>query len=69
MATDFITPVNSSGVYLNATPIPINDVPQTFVYSGAFLSTITIQYYGNTYVQSFTNDGTNILTISGWVLQ
>lgn len=47
--------------------LPLSSLPQQFIYSGGFLSTITVSYAGNTYVQTFTNDGTNIVYISGWV--
>ena len=47
--------------------IPLDSIPQTFAYSGSFISTITVVYQTNTYVQTFTNNGTNITNISGWV--
>jgi hypothetical protein len=46
--------------------LPLDSLPQTFAYSGGFISTITVQYAGNTYVQTFENNGTNITFISGW---
>lgn len=49
--------------------IPLDSCPQTFAYSGSFISTITVVYAGNTYVQTFTNNGTNITAISGWIKQ
>lgn len=69
MAIDYTTPVDSSGNYLTGTPLPIGELPVTLAYSGSFISTLTVQYYGNTYVQSFTNNGSKITYISGWVLQ
>ena len=69
MATDLIIPITASGAFLTGTPLPIGDLPETIVYSGGFVSTITVQYYGNTYIKTFQNDGTNITHISGWVLQ
>ena len=69
MATDYTTPINSAGAYLTGTPLPLGDLPELIAYDGAFVSTITVQYYGNTYIQTFTNNGTNITNISGWVLQ
>lgn len=69
MATDFVTPVNSAGAYQQGTPLPLGDLPATLAYSGSFIHTITVSYYGNTYVQTFTNNGTNITAISAWVLQ
>ncbi len=53
----------------NGASIPLDSLPQTFAYSGSFVSTITVVYQGITYVQTFTNDGTNITAISGWVPQ
>jgi len=49
--------------------LPLDSLPATFAYSGGFISTITVVYQGNTYVQTFTNNGTDILTISNWVKQ
>jgi len=49
--------------------IPLDSLAQTFAYSGNFLSTITIVYSGVTYVQTFTNNGTDITVISEWVPQ
>ena len=49
--------------------IPLDSLAQTFAYSGNFLSTITIEYQGVTYVQTCENDGTNITSISQWVPQ
>jgi hypothetical protein len=69
MATDLITPQDSSGNYLNGEPLPLGDIPVTIAWSGGFPTTFTCSYYGNTYVQTFTNDGTNITHISGWVKQ
>ncbi len=53
----------------DGTQIPLNSVTQTIAYSGIFVSTITIEYAGKTFVQTFTNDGTNITVISNWVKQ
>jgi len=47
--------------------LPLSSLAQQFVYSGSFVSTITVIYAGKTYVQTFLNDGTNIIYISGWV--
>lgn len=47
--------------------VPVSDLAAQFVYSGAFVSTITYLYQGKTYVQTFLNDGTNIIYISGLV--
>lgn len=47
--------------------LPLDSLPLTLAYSGTFVSTITVNYAGNTYVQTFTNNGTNITAISGWI--
>lgn len=48
--------------------LPLDSLPQTFTYSGSFVETITVMYENKTYVQTFTNNGTAITAISGWVL-
>jgi hypothetical protein len=47
--------------------LPLSSLPQSFVFVGGFISTITVEYQGNTYVQTFINDGVNIIYISGWI--
>ena len=47
--------------------IPVDSAPQTFTYDGTFIATIVIVYAGVTYTQTWTNDGTNITSISNWV--
>lgn len=47
--------------------LPLAGLYQTFSYDGAFLETITVFYAGQTYIQFFGNDGTNITYISGWI--
>ena len=49
--------------------IPFDVLAQTFTYAGGFLATITAVHNATTYVQTFTNDGTNITATSGWVAQ
>ena len=49
--------------------IPLVSIEQSFVYTGGFIDTITAVYAGTTYVQTFTNDGTNITNITGWIAQ
>jgi len=56
-------------VQMGGAKVPLDSLPQTFVYAGGFLSTITVAYRGVTYVQTFTNDGSNITVISKWVQQ
>jgi len=56
----------------DGTMLPIDSLEQTLIYSGSFISTITVTYQGktsDTYVQTFTNDGTDITSISQWVAQ
>lgn len=69
MTTSTIFPQDTNGNFLEQTPIPLDSLPQTFTYDGDFIETCTITYNNNTYVQTFTNNGTNITSISGWVLQ
>lgn len=47
--------------------LPLSSLAQQFEYSGSFVTSITVLYQGNTYVQTFINDGTDITYISGWV--
>ncbi len=47
--------------------LPLSSLPTSFLYDGGFISTITVSYAGSTYVQTFVNDGTDIIYISGWI--
>lgn len=47
--------------------LPLDSLTQTFAYDGLFLASISVTYQNNYYVQTFTNDGTNITSISGWI--
>lgn len=49
--------------------LPLDSIAQVLAYSGLFVATITVVYAGVTYVQTFTNNGTNITNISGWIAQ
>jgi hypothetical protein len=49
--------------------LPLDSLPTAIVYSGGFIQTLTVVYQGNTYVQTFTNNGLNIIAISGWIKQ
>lgn len=69
MSQETIIPVDSLGAFIPSTPIPVNSLTQEFTYSGGFVTTASVSYLTNTYVQTFTNDGTNITLISGWVKQ
>ena len=51
----------------DGTQIDLDNVDQVFAYSAGFLHTITIVFAGHTYVQTFTNNSTNITEISGWI--
>lgn len=53
----------------NGDILPIDSLAQEFAYNGDFLETITINYGGKTYIQTFTNNGTNITSISKWEVQ
>lgn len=55
----------------NGLQLDVNSLEQTFTYDGDFVETITVEYppgSGMQYVQTFTNDGTNITSISAWTL-
>ncbi len=47
--------------------LPLSSLPTQLQYDGDFISTITVIYADRTYVQTFLNDGNNIIYISGWV--
>jgi hypothetical protein len=47
--------------------LPLSSLPTEIIYAGGFVSTITVQYQSKTYVQTFLNDGTNIIFISNWI--
>jgi hypothetical protein len=47
--------------------LPLDSLPQQFTYDGTFISTISVYYQGNLYIQTFLNDGAEITYISGWV--
>lgn len=57
----------------DGTPLPIDDLPQVLAYttisSNPYLSTITVVFGLNTYVQTYTYTGTNLTGISRWVKQ
>lgn len=46
--------------------LPLSSLAQQIFYVGGFVSTITVIYADRTYVQTFLNDGTDIIYISGW---
>lgn len=47
--------------------LPLNELAQTFAYSGTFPTQITVEYQGRTYWQIFDNDGTDVTYISNWM--
>lgn len=50
--------------------IPLDSLAQTLGYDGSNnLTTITVSYDGNTYIQTFTYVGSNLTGISAWVKQ
>ena len=58
----------------NGVELPLIALAQTYAFSGGFIHTITVQYRSANapfplinYVQTFTNDGTQITAISQWV--
>lgn len=53
----------------NGVQLPVEDLAATLAFDGDFIDTITVAYRGVIYVQTFTNDGTNITQISQWVAQ
>ena len=53
----------------NGVQLPIDSLAATLAYDGGFIDTITVEYRDVTYVQTFTNDGTDITAISQWVAQ
>lgn len=53
----------------NGVMIPLSSAAQSFTYDGDFVATITVVYAGETYVQTFTNNGSEITDISGWEVQ
>lgn len=46
--------------------LPLDSLAQEFTYDGTFIATISVNYAGKQYVQTFTNDGASIIYISGW---
>ena len=50
----------------NGVGLPVKDLPVAITYDAAFVETLTVTYNGIDYVQTFTNDGTNITSISRW---
>lgn len=49
--------------------LPLSSLAQDITYDGSIVATVTVVYAGKTYVQTMTNDGTNITSVSGWEVQ
>ena len=49
-------------------PLPIDSLPVSIAYSGTLTGSMTWDYAGKQYVQSYLNNGTNITYISGYNL-
>jgi hypothetical protein len=49
--------------------LPLASLAIAFAYSGDLVQTATVVYGGNTYVQTFTYNGSLVSNISGWVKQ
>lgn len=47
--------------------LPLSSLATQITYAGGFVSTLQVIYAGATYTQTFLNDGTDIIYISGWV--
>lgn len=59
-----ITVVADDGVQL-----PLDSIDQVFGYNGSDITSITVEYYGNTYIQTITYSSGNVTSISKWVKQ
>lgn len=68
----FVTPLASYATCtVNASDGTILDLcslANTFVFSGTQVQTISVQYRGNNYVQTFTYAGGQVSNISAWIL-
>lgn len=53
----------------NSVALPLDSLAKTLTYSGGLVATLSVTYNGITYVQTFTNNGTQITGISQWVAQ
>lgn len=49
--------------------LPLSSLAQDITYDGSIVETVTVEYAGKTYVQTMTNDGTNITSVSNWEVQ
>lgn len=53
----------------NGVALPLTDLSSTLTWSGDFILTYTVVYRGLTYVQTFTNNGSQITSISPFEVQ
>ena len=53
----------------NGMSLPVDSLPFTMTYSGSIVATITVHYAGITYINTFTNNGTQITGSSGYIAQ
>jgi hypothetical protein len=60
--SDYVTASNGVQLELNA-------LAKTLTYSGGLVTTQTVVFSGKTYVQTYTNNGTQITGVSQWVVQ
>ncbi len=53
----------------DGTMLQLSSMATTLTWSGDFVQTITVTFPngGPSYVQTFTNNGTNIIAISQWI--
>lgn len=49
--------------------LPLSSLSQTITYDTGIVQTVTVVYAGTTYIQTMTNDGVNIDSVSGWEAQ
>lgn len=53
----------------DGTQFDLDNVAQTFTYTGSTVTAITVNYAGKTFVQTFTYTGSNLTATSNWVKQ
>lgn len=53
----------------NGEILPIESLAVSYTYKGSTVETATVQFEGTTYVQTYTSDDGNILSVSKWVAQ
>lgn len=53
----------------NGVQLEIAALAKTYTWVGGFMTAQTVVYSGVTYIQTITNNGTNITGISKWVAQ